>query len=497
MNVYEQFRADHMDKRIGVTASCFDLMHAGHILMLKEARSLVGLMVVFLQTDPTVDRPEKNKPILSMDERRILVQGCKYVDHIFEYTTEAELLEGLRSLRPDLRILGDDYVGKTFTGSDLNIPVHFHNRSVHGWSTSALRNKIWEVEDAVRAKLDWKTTEIKINTAKHNRMCPLEPTASSPEQFWKKLQSKFDQVLVDAEKDFRDEHGVDINAVIEKMKAQNRVATTKLQDAFATDDNHITQRVLLETLKRQPNNIDVQAVRDELKAFSNHLEATKIKFAKTFEVSEGLVPTSELKATEFEFETTPSGPSEVKAIRMQFEQGPVIFKKNPTIEKSFETSAELLPSVDLKIRDVELAKVRAFNNQVSQMNKDMNKALSKALSDYEKIRSQFENIVINEEEYLKKRQEDELASAARVRAKQDEWEAIGSLRQQFIAEWTAMFIERNRGRAEFNTWYCANREKIERSLRRIACEFLEAGGKAQTISLNDYDLSKYGITDPC
>ena len=89
-----------------------------------------------------------------------------------------------------------------------------------------------------------------------------------------------------------------------------------------------------------------------------------------------------------------------------------------------------------------------------------------------------------------------MTSAARVRAKQDEWEAIGSLRQQFIAEWTAMFIERNRGRAEFNTWYCANRENIESSLRRIACEFLESGGKAQTIYLNDYDLSKYGIADP-
>jgi glycerol-3-phosphate cytidylyltransferase len=144
MNVYEQFRADHMDKRIGVTASCFDLMHAGHILMLQEAKTLTDLVVVFLQTDPTVDRPSKNKPILSMDERRILVQGCKYVDHIFEYTTEEELLEGLRSLQPDLRVLGDDYVGKTFTGSELDIAVHFHNRSVHGISTSALRKKIYE-----------------------------------------------------------------------------------------------------------------------------------------------------------------------------------------------------------------------------------------------------------------------------------------------------------------------------------------------------------------
>jgi glycerol-3-phosphate cytidylyltransferase len=139
-----RFRADHVNLRIGVTASCFDLMHAGHVLMLKEAKSMVDAMVVFLQTDPTVDRPSKNKPILSMEERRIVVEGCRYVDYIFEYTTEAELLEGLRALRPDLRVLGDDYVGKAFTGSELDIPVHFHNRSVHGWSTSALRRKICE-----------------------------------------------------------------------------------------------------------------------------------------------------------------------------------------------------------------------------------------------------------------------------------------------------------------------------------------------------------------
>lgn len=142
----EDFRAAHAGVRIGCTASCFDLMHAGHALMLKEAKSLVDVMVVFLQTDPTVDRPSKNKPILSMEERRILVEGCKYVDFVFEYTTEAQLLQGLQALRPDLRVLGDDYVGKSFTGSSLDIPVHFHNRSVHGWSTSALRKKICEEE---------------------------------------------------------------------------------------------------------------------------------------------------------------------------------------------------------------------------------------------------------------------------------------------------------------------------------------------------------------
>lgn len=290
MNVYEQFRADHMDKRIGVTASCFDLMHAGHILMLQEARSLVGIMVVFLQTDPTVDRPSKNKPILSMEERRILVQGCKYVDHIFEYTTEAELLEGLRSLRPDLRILGNDYVGKTFTGSDLNIPVHFHNRSVHGWSTSELRRKIWEVEDAARAKLDWKTTGIKIDTAKRireNTGCPLEPDVSSPEQFWKKLQSKFEEVLIGAEKDFNEE-----------LEAQNRIATQKLQNAFDTThayglDPRIFLLGKLDILKGVKS-FDVATLRAEMDALGIRAEKTE-KLTRAFETPSLSAPTFEIK----------------------------------------------------------------------------------------------------------------------------------------------------------------------------------------------------------
>ena len=180
LQAIEEFRAVHEGVRIGCTASCFDLMHAGHVLMLREAKGLVDVMVVFLQTDPTVDRPSKNKPILSMEERRILVEGCKYVDQIFEYTTEAELLQGLEALRPDLRVLGDDYVGKTFTGSNLPIPVHFHNRSVHGWSTSALRKKIFE-EEGIAAKrkvvqaltnqyiADWSATFMELKGVKQGR----------------------------------------------------------------------------------------------------------------------------------------------------------------------------------------------------------------------------------------------------------------------------------------------------------------------------------------
>jgi glycerol-3-phosphate cytidylyltransferase len=140
------YRMENIGRRICVTASCFDLLHAGHTLMLKDGKERADLMVAFLQTDPTIDRPSKNKPILSFPERKILVEGCRYVDKIFIYSTEAELLAGLEALNPDLRILGDDYVGKQFTGCDLPIPIHFHDRASHGWSTSALRHKIYLIE---------------------------------------------------------------------------------------------------------------------------------------------------------------------------------------------------------------------------------------------------------------------------------------------------------------------------------------------------------------
>jgi glycerol-3-phosphate cytidylyltransferase len=140
------YRETHQDKKICVTASCFDLLHAGHTLMLKDGKERCDLMVAFLQTDPTVDRPEKNKPILSFEERKILVEASKYVDKIFIYTTEKELYDGLATLKADLRILGDDYVGKQFTGYDLETHVYFHDRASHGWSTTKLRKRIFKEE---------------------------------------------------------------------------------------------------------------------------------------------------------------------------------------------------------------------------------------------------------------------------------------------------------------------------------------------------------------
>jgi glycerol-3-phosphate cytidylyltransferase len=130
---------------IGFTCSCFDLLHAGHILMLKDAKVQCDKLVVGLQTDPTLDRPEKNKPIQSHKERYIQLEAVKYVDDIFVYDTEDDLYQLLRLVKPDVRILGSDYTDKSFTGDDLNIPIYYHERN-HDYSTSLLRYKILETD---------------------------------------------------------------------------------------------------------------------------------------------------------------------------------------------------------------------------------------------------------------------------------------------------------------------------------------------------------------
>ena len=95
-----------MKGSIGFTCSCFDLLHAGHILMLKDAKEQCDYLIVGLQTDPTLDRPEKNKPIQSLEERKIQLEAVKYVDEIRIYSTEAELRDMLCKIWPSVRILG-------------------------------------------------------------------------------------------------------------------------------------------------------------------------------------------------------------------------------------------------------------------------------------------------------------------------------------------------------------------------------------------------------
>lgn len=129
------------DETVGITASCFDLFHAGHVLMLQEAKEQCDRLVVALQTDPTIDRPEKNKPVQSVFERWVQVEGCKYVDQVIPYATEEDLLNILKSYHWDVRIIGEDYYGKQFTGSDLDIDIYYNSRR-HDFSTSELRKRI-------------------------------------------------------------------------------------------------------------------------------------------------------------------------------------------------------------------------------------------------------------------------------------------------------------------------------------------------------------------
>ena len=110
--------------------------------MLKDAKAQCDKLIVGLQTDPTIDRPQKNKPIQSLEERRIQLEAVKYVDEIREYSTEAELRDMLVEIWPDVRILGSDYLTiDNFTGCQYNIPIHYHERN-HDYSTSSLREKI-------------------------------------------------------------------------------------------------------------------------------------------------------------------------------------------------------------------------------------------------------------------------------------------------------------------------------------------------------------------
>jgi len=130
---------------IGFTCSCFDLLHAGHIIMLQDAKRKCDKLIVDLQTDPSVDRKDKNKPIQSLEERKIQLEAVKYIDEIIVYETENDLQKLLFELDPDVRILGSDWKGKPFTGYSLHIPIYFHERT-HNYSTSTLRRKIYEEE---------------------------------------------------------------------------------------------------------------------------------------------------------------------------------------------------------------------------------------------------------------------------------------------------------------------------------------------------------------
>ena len=126
----------------GITFSTFDLFHTGHILMLQEAKSQCDWLIVCLQTDPTIDRPNKNKPVQTLFERFIQVRACKYVDELLVYTTEDEVIQILKAINYDVRIIGEEYSDKSFTGKDLSKGKVYFNKRQHSFSTTELRDRI-------------------------------------------------------------------------------------------------------------------------------------------------------------------------------------------------------------------------------------------------------------------------------------------------------------------------------------------------------------------
>jgi glycerol-3-phosphate cytidylyltransferase len=136
--------------RTGITFSAFDLFHAGHVKMLEEAKRECDYLICGLQTDPTLDRPEKNRPVQTVVERYIQLKACKFVDEIVPYATEQDLEDVLRSFKIDVRIIGDEYASKSFTGrqycEEKGIDLHFNKRE-HRFSSSGLRKEVQEKEN--------------------------------------------------------------------------------------------------------------------------------------------------------------------------------------------------------------------------------------------------------------------------------------------------------------------------------------------------------------
>ena len=127
----------------GLICGSFDVIHPGYIHLFKDAKSVCENLIIALQSDPTVDRPEKIKPSQSVEDRELILRALRYVDDIVHYTTEAELYNLLKEDIYDVRILGTDYINKDYTGKDLNKPEYFHSRN-HDYSTTQFKKNIKE-----------------------------------------------------------------------------------------------------------------------------------------------------------------------------------------------------------------------------------------------------------------------------------------------------------------------------------------------------------------
>ena len=136
--------------KIGFTCSTFDLLHAGHVAMLEEAKHHCDYLIVGLQNDPTLDRPDKNAPIQSIVERQIQLAAIKYVDEVVIYNTEQDLEDLLLTLPIDVRILGDEYKTKDFTGKATakarGCKIIYNGRD-HSFSSTSLRKRVASAEN--------------------------------------------------------------------------------------------------------------------------------------------------------------------------------------------------------------------------------------------------------------------------------------------------------------------------------------------------------------
>ena len=143
--------------KTGIIAGNFDIIHPGYIAMFKECKDNCDRFIVLLHSDPSIERPNKLKPILSTEERVEMLKCFRQIDDVLTYNLESELHELIVLLKPDIRFLGDDYKEKDYTGKDLNIPVHWIGRD-HGWSTTKFKLQITnqtmkQVPDMIKAGL--------------------------------------------------------------------------------------------------------------------------------------------------------------------------------------------------------------------------------------------------------------------------------------------------------------------------------------------------------
>lgn len=144
MNKFQQIELlRSQGKKIGFTASSFDLLHPGHIAMLAEAKSQCDFLVVGLLTDPTISRPDtKNKPVQTTFERYIQIQAVEYVDWLIPFDSEDDLVQMIKMIKPHIRFVGEEYKGTPHTGHDIPDVFIYYNRRNHDYSTTSLRERL-------------------------------------------------------------------------------------------------------------------------------------------------------------------------------------------------------------------------------------------------------------------------------------------------------------------------------------------------------------------